>query len=253
MLPKRLRFRLFEVLSLKTMRYVHAIPRRKASGLVAQVYSMIEEDFFINGSLTSRSKTPALMAGIWTAGRESILVHDRLDRITKEAMVAVLSDVNDCPYCGDMLISLVHAGGKHEAASNIFSGREAAVTDCTLRARLAWVRSVLSPGTKSASGNAIHGGRAAGSYRSFDGDERHQSLQSRGDGWLAGEGAVRTAGRQGRRTSTLRGRVKSDPGRTAGSRTSSVIIAPASITSGYAMGNSKSTNRGCDREVDGRG
>ena len=149
MLPKRLRFRLFEVLSLKTMRYVHAIPRRKASGLVAQVYSMIEEDFFINGSLTSRSKTPALMAGIWTAGRESILVHDRLDRITKEAMVAVLSQVNDCPYCGDMLISLVHAGGKHEAASNIFSGREAAVTDCTLRARLAWVRSVASPGTKA--------------------------------------------------------------------------------------------------------
>ena len=149
MLPKRLRFRLFEVLSLKTMRYVHAIPRRKASGLVAQVYSMIEEDFFINGSLTSRSKTPALMAGIWTAGRESILVHDRLDRITKEAMVAVLSQVNDCPYCGDMLISLVHAGGKHEAASNIFSGREAAVTDCTLRARLAWVRSVASPGTNA--------------------------------------------------------------------------------------------------------
>jgi len=84
MLPKRLRFRLFEVLSLKTMRYVHAIPRRNASGLVAQVYSMIEEDFFINGSLTSRSKAPALMAGIWTAGRESILVHDRMDRITRK-------------------------------------------------------------------------------------------------------------------------------------------------------------------------
>jgi hypothetical protein len=112
MLPKSFRFWLFETLSLKTMRYVHAIPRRKATGLVAQVYDMIEEDFFINGSLTSRSKVPALMAGIWTAGRESILVDDRLDRTTKEAMNAVLSQVNDCPYCGDMLISLVHAGGQ---------------------------------------------------------------------------------------------------------------------------------------------
>ena len=46
MLPKILRFWLFETLSLKTMRYVHAIPRRKAIGLVAQVYDMIEEDFF---------------------------------------------------------------------------------------------------------------------------------------------------------------------------------------------------------------
>jgi hypothetical protein len=148
MLPRKVRFRLFEVLSLKTMRYVHAIPRRKATGLVAEVYRMIEEDFFINGSLTSRSRVPALLAAIWTAGRESILVDDRLDRITKEAMNAVLSQVNDCPYCGDMLISLVHAGGQHEAASSIFSERETSITDATLRARLAWVKSVASAGQK---------------------------------------------------------------------------------------------------------
>jgi hypothetical protein len=146
MLPKKFRFWLFETLSLKTMRYVHAIPRRRATGLVAQVYNMIEEDFFINGSLTSRSKVPALLAAMWTAGRESILVDDRLDRITKEAMNAVLSQVNDCPYCGDMLISLVHAGGQHEAASNIFSQSEA-IGDSTLRARLAWVKSVATAGT----------------------------------------------------------------------------------------------------------
>jgi hypothetical protein len=46
-----------------------------------------------------------------------------------------------------MLISLVHAGGHHEAASNIFAESEAAIGDGVLRARLAWVRSVASPGT----------------------------------------------------------------------------------------------------------
>src|SRR5580765_2471739 len=91
MLPTRFRFWLFETLSLRTMRYVHAVPRRKATGLAAQVYNMIEEEFFINGSLSSRSKVPALMAGIWTAGRESVLVDGHLDRTTKEAMNAVLS------------------------------------------------------------------------------------------------------------------------------------------------------------------
>src|SRR5262245_5279226 len=146
---KRFRLWLFETLSLKTMRYVHAIPRRKAAGLVAQVYDMIEEDFFINGSLISRSKAPSLMAGIWTAGRESILVDDRLDRTTKEAINAVLSQVNDCPYCGDMLISLVHAGGKHEAASNIFDKSESHITDATLRERLDWVKSVATPGNRT--------------------------------------------------------------------------------------------------------
>src|SRR5262249_45463690 len=146
MLPKTFRFWLFEALSLKTMRYVHAIPRRKASGLVAQVYDMIEQDFFINGSLTSRSKVPALMAGIWIAGRESVLVNDHLDRTTKEAMNAVLSQVNDCPYCGDMLISLVHAGGQHEAAAHIFAEGEAHLAEGTLGKRLAWVRSIATPG-----------------------------------------------------------------------------------------------------------
>jgi hypothetical protein len=148
MLPKRFRFWLFETLSLKTMRYVHAIPRRTASGLVAQVYDMIEDDFFINGSLTSRSKVPPLMAGIWTVGRESILVEDHLDRTTKEAMNAELSQVNDCPYCGDMLISLVHAGGRHDAASCIFAENEAHITNSQLRIRLSWVKSIATQGTK---------------------------------------------------------------------------------------------------------
>lgn len=136
-------------MSKQTMRYVGAVPRRSAEGLVAECYDMITEDFFINGSLTSRSKVPRLLAAMWTAGRESILVNDQLNRTTKEAMIAVLSQVNDCPYCGDMLVSLVHAGQQHEAADRIFAEGEHEVSDPVLRARLAWVKSVATPGQTS--------------------------------------------------------------------------------------------------------
>ncbi len=146
MLPTKLRAELFERLSIKTMRYVSAIPSHKAEGLVARVYDMIAEDFFINGSLTSHSKVPALLAGVWTGGRESILVSDRLDRTTKEAMSAVLSQVNDCSYCGDMLVSLVYGGGKSEAASRISSDEEEQITDPAMRARLAWTRAAGTAG-----------------------------------------------------------------------------------------------------------
>ena len=105
--------------------------------------------FFINGSLTGHSKVPPLLAGVWTGGRESILVADRLDRTTKEAMTAVLSRVNDCLYCGDMLVSLVHGGGKHEAASQIFSRKEEEIADPILRERLEWVKAVATPGSQS--------------------------------------------------------------------------------------------------------
>jgi hypothetical protein len=148
MFAAKLRFGLIERMSVLTMRYVTAVPRAKAEGLVARVYDMVAEEFFINGSLTSHSKVPPLLAGVWTGGRESILVADRVDRTTKEAMMAVLSRINDCPYCGDMLVSLVHGGGEHGAASQIFSVKEGEIADPTLRQRLEWVKAVATPGAQ---------------------------------------------------------------------------------------------------------
>jgi len=146
MLPANLRYELFERLSLKTMRYVSAVSARSATGLVKEVYEMINDDFFLNGSLTSRSKVPNLLAAIWSGGRETVLVSDQLDRTTKEAMTATLSSINDCPYCGDMLVSLIHASDQHDDAVHILTESEQQITDPLLRERLLWVRSVATPG-----------------------------------------------------------------------------------------------------------
>ena len=149
MLPNKLRLWLFDRLSVKTMRYVNAIPKSRATGLTKKVYEMIDDDFFMNGSLTSRSPVPELLAAIWTAGRETMLVDDALDRTTKEAICAVLSDANACPYCGDMLISLVDAGREHEAASAIYERSLGEIADPVLRRQLEWVRAVGTPGMKN--------------------------------------------------------------------------------------------------------
>jgi len=146
MLPSTLRYSLFDHLSVQTMRFVGAVPTRQAQGLTRQVYDMIREDFFKNGSLTSRSKVPELMAAIWTAGREAMLVEDQVDRTTKDAISAVLSQANDCPYCEDMLVSLVHAGGERDAAQDIFRRNGLAAADAELRRRLEWVRAIATPG-----------------------------------------------------------------------------------------------------------
>ena len=45
MLPAKFRFWLFDHLSVKTIRYVSAVPNRKAQGLTKNVYDMIREDF----------------------------------------------------------------------------------------------------------------------------------------------------------------------------------------------------------------
>jgi hypothetical protein len=146
MLPSKLRYWLFDRLSVKTMRYVSAVPRGEATGLTREVYDMIADDFFMNGSLTSRSKVPNLLAAVWTLGRESMLVEDQLDRTSKEAICAVLSDLNDCPYCGDMLVSLVHAGDRHDAASALFASSVGEIPEPRLRDQLSWVEAVTAPG-----------------------------------------------------------------------------------------------------------
>lgn len=148
MLPKKLRFELFDRLSLKTMRYVQSVPRKSAGGFVRNIYDMITEDFFMNGSLTSRSRVPALLAAIWMVGRESILVDDQVERTHKEAMTAILSQINDCPYCEDMLISLLHASKEHAVANEIFAHNRSQSVDNILRARLEWVRAIASFGAK---------------------------------------------------------------------------------------------------------
>ena len=148
MLPKRIREDLFEKASVKTMRYVRAVPVRSATGLTKRVYEMIAEDFFVNGSLSSHSQVPELFAGTWLGGRELVVVTDRLDRKTKEAMGATLSYINNCPYCADMLVSLVHGSGDHSAASNILREKEEAVSDPLLRDRLTWVRKYMTEGTE---------------------------------------------------------------------------------------------------------
>ena len=91
---------------------------------------------------------PNLMAAIWTSGRETMLVDDHLDRTTKEAICGVLSDLNDCPYCGDMLISLVDAGKEHDAASAIYEGGVGRIEDPRLREQLAWVQAVGTAGLR---------------------------------------------------------------------------------------------------------
>ena len=144
MLPAKLRYWLFDTLSVQPMRYVSAVPTKDASGLTREVYEMIREDFFKNGSLTSRSRVPQLMAAIWTGGREAMLVQDKVDRTTKDAMSAVLSQMNECPYCEDMLISLVHAAGDHEAASGIYNREGINPATERLQERLQWASQAVS-------------------------------------------------------------------------------------------------------------
>lgn len=144
MLPKNLRNTLFDKLSGVTMREAFTpISAARADGLVAQVLAQSAQDFFINGTITCHAAQPRLMAGMWSGGRETVLVEDTLPSWEKIAMGAAISQENQCPYCEDFLLSLTHGAGEDDVAVGIRKGEDARLQKPQVQARLAWARATI--------------------------------------------------------------------------------------------------------------
>jgi len=62
-------------------------------------------------------------------------------------MAAAISRHNDCPYCEDMLVGLVHGDGDHQSASSLLRGENEEIADGELRERVRWAVSTVDPET----------------------------------------------------------------------------------------------------------
>ncbi len=141
MLPLTLKHSVFDKVSGLTMRiFFHPVNLQQAHGLLKAVLLQSQKDFFINGTITSHSAVPELMAGMWLAGREITLVDGYLPAWLKKAMGAALSEVNQCPYCEDMLLSLT-LGAQEEKLVQALQGKNLAlINDKQNQQRMAWVK-----------------------------------------------------------------------------------------------------------------
>lgn len=89
--------------SLRDTRHVKVVPRRRASGLVADVYQQVERDFGMLAPPTAlHSAAPETLAASWMILRETLLAQGVADRASKEAVATGVSEANSCPYCADV-------------------------------------------------------------------------------------------------------------------------------------------------------
>lgn len=139
MLPRKIKPKFFDVLSNLPGRYVKPAPYNKASGIVAQIYAQVEEEFFINGPTTTHAVCPPLLAGVWMAEREIMLTDDLLTREDKEALGVTFSQVNGCTYCEDLINSTVYGAGETELAEIIRYRKHDEISDQTTRAIHQWI------------------------------------------------------------------------------------------------------------------
>jgi AhpD family alkylhydroperoxidase len=116
-----------------------------ADGLVAEVYAQIKRDFgAIVEPFSLHSPSPKLLAGVWTACRETELI-GIVPRNMKEIIAAAVSTTNQCPYCVDAHTIMLDAVGEHKASSALSSRTISGISDPKLRDISEWALSTRSP------------------------------------------------------------------------------------------------------------
>jgi len=130
------------------IRYIQSVALNSTEGLVARVYPQIKKEF---GALvepfTLHSPSPELLAGAWSACRESLLVGS-VRRDVKEAVAATVSRINQCPYCVDAHTIMLNATSARNTANAIIHQRDDQIRDAAVRSIVEWAAATRSPGAK---------------------------------------------------------------------------------------------------------
>ena len=88
---------IFRHLTPLSIRWLPAPEIARASGLAAEVYRQLDAEFMAVPPITLHHLDPQLMAGLWSACRESLVAGP--DRTMKELIAVAVSQSNRCPYC----------------------------------------------------------------------------------------------------------------------------------------------------------
>jgi len=130
------------------IRYIQPVAPNSTEGLVARVYPQIKKEFgALVEAFTLHSPAPELLAGAWSACRESLLVGS-VRREVKEAVAATVSRINQCPYCVDAHTIMLNAISARNSAEAIIDQRDDQIRDAAVRSMVEWAAATRSPGAK---------------------------------------------------------------------------------------------------------
>ena len=131
------------------VRYVRPVSRATATGTVAQIYEQMRREFGVHAEpIALHSPAPDVMAGVWSACRETLVAGGRVDRPSKEAVATTVSYLNRCPFCVDAHAVMLAATGNHRAARAIDRGQRDRIGDARLERLVEWAMATRRPGAR---------------------------------------------------------------------------------------------------------
>jgi alkylhydroperoxidase family enzyme len=130
-----------------SIRYLHPPDYRKAGGLAREVFLQLECEFQLVPPVTLHHANPILMAGVWSACRESLIAGSG-ERPVKEAVAATVSGLNTCPYCIEAHVSMLPQPFRRRVASAVRSGNYQPDAEPLLDRAVQWAAATLTPGSR---------------------------------------------------------------------------------------------------------
>ncbi|MGW3604196.1 carboxymuconolactone decarboxylase family protein [Micromonospora sp. NPDC005161] len=105
-----------------TYRFFTPEPAKAATGLTAEVYRQLWDDFLGPvPTFQALSAVPELQAATWALMREALLAGDA-SRVDRELVASAVSRANRCRFCVDAHVMLLHALGEHELGEAVARG-----------------------------------------------------------------------------------------------------------------------------------
>ncbi|MEV1333601.1 carboxymuconolactone decarboxylase family protein [Micromonospora costi] len=126
-----------------TYRFFTPVPVKAATGLTAEVYRQLRDDFLGPvPTFQALSAVPELLAATWALMREALLAGDA-SRVDRELVATAVSRANRCRFCVDAHVMLLHALGEHELAE--VAARGGTPPEPRQAALVAWAEASRSP------------------------------------------------------------------------------------------------------------
>jgi AhpD family alkylhydroperoxidase len=105
-----------------TYRFFTPAPAKAESGLTAEVYRQLRDDFLGPvPAFQALSAVPEVLAATWALMREALLAGDA-SRVNRELVASAVARANRCRFGVDAHVILLHALGEHELAEVIAQG-----------------------------------------------------------------------------------------------------------------------------------
>jgi AhpD family alkylhydroperoxidase len=132
------------------VKYVNIVSPAQAQGPVGEIYKQTRREMgLLPEAVTLFSPAPEINIASWALFRELMIATGRAAKADKEAIAAVVSRQNECPYCVDAHTIMLYGSGGGKFATQLLSGVPAEQLHPSLRRLAEWAERGATEATAS--------------------------------------------------------------------------------------------------------